>query len=236
MCEFLKNEWFTIVSIVVSGIISWIVSAIYFHKGNRASLQSSILFPILYIISEPVSRKNSVEVKELSRSPLIRFFTEKEIKAFLKLVKEYRFVCSYNENAVNATAIVSDFEHRLKKMGIKPRCVPIELDDGSYEYGYPDEINYLHTDIEKVFEKLCWQTETTQCTEQIIFLIKKFAKEFYTDNFAELFNQYDIKSVITNAEITEKWNWKFDKYNAAKEEFENLRIVRKSKKFIADLL
>lgn len=233
MFVFLKENWLTIVSIILSGIISWAVSAIYFHKGNRGSLQSSVLFPMLYIISEPVSRKHFVEVKELSQNPLIRFFTKDEKRVFLSLVKEYRLVCSYNENSANATAIVSDLEIRLKKMGINPRCIPMELDDGSYEFVYPDEINYLHTDIEKVFEKFCWQTETAECTEQILSLVKKFVKDFYTNDIVKLCSQYDIKSIIENAPITEKWNWKFEKYNTAKKEFEALRIVKKSKEIIA---
>ena len=109
----------------------------------------------------------------------------------------------------------------------------MELDDGSYEFVYPDEINYLHTDIEKVFEKFYWQTETAECTEQILSLVKKFVKDFYTNDIVKLCSQYDIKSIIENALITEKWNWKFEKYNTAKKEFEALRIVKKSKEIIA---
>lgn len=230
--EFLKDEWLTILSIFLSGAISWAISAFYFYKGNRVNLKSAVIIPLLTIIEEPVSRKNLVEIKEISKSPLTRFFNETEKKAFLKLIKEYRLISSYNENYANATAIVTDVENRLKHMGINPRCIPIELDDGSYEYVYPDEINYLHTDIEKVFEKYCWQTETQECAEQIISLIKSFAKTMYTNNIVEFCKDYDVKNIIENAEITEKWNCKFDKYNAAKQEFESLSVVKKTKKII----
>ena len=117
-------------------------------------------------------------------------------------------------------------------MGIKPRCIPVELDDGSYEYVYPEEINYLHNDIEDVFEKYCWQTETDEGTKQILFLIKSFAKKIYTNNIIDLCKDYDIKTIIKNAEITDKWNWKFDKYESAKQEFESLRVVKKIKNII----
>lgn len=149
MIEILKTEWLTVLSVFLSGVISWIISAIYFYKGNRGSLQSSIICPMLHILAEPVSRKNNIEVKEIAKNPLIRFFSKREKEIFLNLIKEYRFVCSYNENSANATAIITDFEKRLKSMGIDPRNFPVKLDDGSYEYVYPDEINYLHIDIEK---------------------------------------------------------------------------------------
>ena len=232
MLEFLKQEWLSILSIILSGAISWGVSAIYFYKGNRSSLQSAIIIPLITITNEPVTRKNYAEVKDISRSPLTRFFHKDEKKKFFKLVTEYRFVCSYNENSTNATAVVTDIEHRLKNMDINPRCIPVELDDGSYEYVYPEEINYLHSDIERVFEKCCWQTETKECTQQILMLIKCFAKKLYTSNFADLCKDYDLKTIIDSAEITDKWNWKFDKYNKAKQEFEALRIVKKSQKFL----
>lgn len=234
MLEFLKQEWLTILSIILSGVISWVISAIYFKKGNRVSLQSTVLFPILTILSEPVSRKNFAEIKELSKSPLIRFFKKDEKQKFLKLIQEYRFVYSYNENRANATAIVSDLECRLKNMGINPRCIPVELDDGSFEYVYPEEINYLHTDIEKVFEKHSWQDESKECTQQILLLIKHFAKAIYTNNIVELCKDYDLKSIIETSEETNRWNRKFEKYDIAKQAFESLRIVKKSKKLLED--
>ena len=231
MLEFLKEEWLTILSIILSGVISWIISAIYFLKGNRVNLQSAVIIPLLNITKEPVSRKNFAEIKEISQNPLTRFFHKDERKKFIKLITEYRFVYSYNENSVNATAVVSDVEYRLMNIGINPRCIPIELDDGSYEYDYPEEMNYLHSDIERVFEKYCWQTETEECTQQILLLIKCFVKKIYTINI-DLCKDYELKKIIVNAEITDKWNWKFDKYNKAKQQFYALTIVKRSQKYL----
>lgn len=232
MFGFLKEEWLTVLSIILSGIISWIVSAIYFYKGNRANLQSAIIIPLLTIIEEPVSRKNYAEIKEISKNPLTRFWGKDEKEKFFKVVHEYRLVYSYNKDLVNATAVVSDVEQRLKNMGISPRCIPIELEDGSYEYVHPEEINYLREDIEKVFEKYWRQDETKECTENILLLVKSFAKKFYTDNMVDLCKDYDLLTIIDNAEITEKWNKKFDRYKEAKQEFEGLKIVKKSKEFL----
>ncbi len=86
MLEFLKEEWFTILSIILSGAISWGISAIYFYKGNRSSLQSAIIIPLITITNEPVTRKNYAEVKDISRSPLTRFFHKDEKRNFLSLL------------------------------------------------------------------------------------------------------------------------------------------------------
>lgn len=226
MLVYLQEEWLTIISIFLSGIISWIISAVYFYKGNRGNLQMSVLFPILDILSETVSRKNYIEIKELSRSYLTRFLSNNEKRKLYNLIKAYRFICGYNENSAYATAIVSDFENRLKRNNINPRIVPIEIDGEVVEYDYPDEINYLHVDIQRVLDEYCWETESEECKEQILLHLTTFAKEFYTTDNIELFKDYELGFIIKNALITDKWKWKFERYEEAKREFEKLRIVK----------
>ena len=80
MLEFLKEEWLTILSIILSGVISWVISAFYFHRGNRENLQSAIIIPLLATIDneDSISSENFAEIKELSRNPLISFFLRQE--------------------------------------------------------------------------------------------------------------------------------------------------------------
>lgn len=171
-----------------------------------------------------------MEIKEISQSPLIRFFTKDEKIKFFKLIKEYRCIYFYNENSINATAIVSDIEYRLKKSGINPKNQIIELSDGNYEHIYPEEINDLCADIEKIFEKHYWEIETDDCSEQIFILVNRFTKNVYNKKIIDLYKDFNITSIIENAEITKKWNQKFDRYYAAKQEFEELKIVTNAKK------
>ena len=49
---------FNVVSIIFSGIISLIISAVYYHKGNRNNLQMTMLFPIVRFLNEQYTRKN----------------------------------------------------------------------------------------------------------------------------------------------------------------------------------
>ena len=37
---------FTMISVILSGILSWLISAIYYSIGNRNNLEVSVLYPI----------------------------------------------------------------------------------------------------------------------------------------------------------------------------------------------
>ena len=51
--QWFDNEWysncFTIITVIVSGIISLVISAAYYHKGNRNNLMRNILRKIMKI-------------------------------------------------------------------------------------------------------------------------------------------------------------------------------------------
>ena len=37
---------FTLITVILSGLISWIISAIFYNKGNRENLKLSVIYPI----------------------------------------------------------------------------------------------------------------------------------------------------------------------------------------------
>lgn len=227
MIEWLKQEWFTLISILVSGLISWILSAVYFYKGNRSNLEMTILFPVLKITSKRLTRERYIELKELSQNYLTRFLSETEMTKLTSLVEAYRFVSGYDEAIANATAVLSDFEERLKKNNINPKIVPVYIDGEIVDYEYPEDINYIHVRIEKVFSENYLEIDGDICRKQIVRILSSFAKEYYTDVPNSLFVDYNLENIIRNAAITDKWNRKFDKYEKAKHEFEDLKIIKK---------
>lgn len=229
LSELMSPNMITILSIVASGMVSWVISAIYFRKSNRESLKNSVLLPITLILSKPVSRNNFAEIKEISKNYFTKYLSKKEKRSFIKVINEYGFVCGYNESLANATAVLLDYEIRLKRNRINPKIVPINLNDEVTEYDYPDDINYLHMDIGKVFDENCLETETKLCLEKILSLLKGFTKKFYTNDVDSIFADYNLITIIKNSTITDKWNWKFDKYKIAKQNFEELRIVKSIK-------
>ena len=58
LIQWLAINWLTIVSIILSGIISLVVSAAYYHKGNRNNLQMTMLFPIVRLLNDSYSLAN----------------------------------------------------------------------------------------------------------------------------------------------------------------------------------
>lgn len=226
MREWFQEEWFTLVSILLSGLISWVISAIYFRKGNRSNLQMSVLFPILNLLSDTISRKNYIEIKELSSSYSTKFLSKDEKQKLYSLVSEYRVVCNYNENSANATAVVSYFEYVLKKNDIEPRIVPVYEEGEIIYYDYPPDFNFLQTEVEKVFDNHYLEIEPDVCKEEITFILMSYAREYYTQKELSIFDDYDVETVIQKSIITDKWNRKFKKFQESKKEFEKLKIVK----------
>ena len=63
----LNANTFTLLTVVLSGIISWIISAIYFYIGNRNDLKSSLLHPMKKQLAEPYSRDKYRILEEIYR-------------------------------------------------------------------------------------------------------------------------------------------------------------------------
>ncbi len=58
---------FTLATVLLSGLISWWISAAYF-KGNRNALRLNVLFPMRRIISEQRSWKNYKILEDTSKA------------------------------------------------------------------------------------------------------------------------------------------------------------------------
>jgi len=43
---------FTMISVILSGILSWLISAIYYSIGNRNNLEVSVLYPISRLLEK----------------------------------------------------------------------------------------------------------------------------------------------------------------------------------------
>ena len=53
-CWFWTNKFaniFTLVTVVLSGVISWVISAAYYKKGNRTNLRISVILPVVELLS-----------------------------------------------------------------------------------------------------------------------------------------------------------------------------------------
>lgn len=69
---------FTLITVILSGLISWIISVIFYNKGNRENLKLSVIYPIKDILDEKYSWKNYNKLANIRNSYSTRYLKEEE--------------------------------------------------------------------------------------------------------------------------------------------------------------
>lgn len=88
MCEYIKwifnpdninTNIFTVISVVLSGLISWGISAIYFSRGNRNNLRASVLCPIRRLLeNNPITNENYRKLAEYTKDYSMKYLKSRE--------------------------------------------------------------------------------------------------------------------------------------------------------------
>lgn len=118
--EWFLSNWyancFTIITVVLSGLISLIISAVYYRKGNRNNLRMAVIHPIIRLLQDAYSRKNYDKLNEIAKDYSTRYLTKTEEQKLNSLLMAYKEVSTYNDISVNADILFSYFEYTLKKI------------------------------------------------------------------------------------------------------------------------
>lgn len=231
--DFIKwfcNNWyancFTIITVVLSGIISLAISAVYYRKGNRNNLKMAVIHPIIRLLEEAYTRQNYNILCDISKEYSVRYMSKNEAKKLTLLLSAYKEVSSYNDIYVSANILFSYFEYTLKKNNIEVKPVPFEHEGEIIYYDYPPDLHYLSNDLERLLNKIEPELQPDEVKEAVIELYEHYCKEYYTSEKIEYFEDYTIKEVMSKSKICQKWNEKFDDAQKAKEQFLSLKIVR----------
>ena len=130
MCEYIKwifnpdninTNIFTVISVVLSGLISWGISAIYFSRGNRNNLRASVLCPIRRLLeNNPITNENYRKLAEYTKDYSMKYLKSREHPIVDELLSAYQEVCRYKYEYVCAESLQSYFNYKLKKNGIEP--------------------------------------------------------------------------------------------------------------------
>ena len=217
---------FTIITVILSGLISLIISAIFYYKGNRNNLKMAVIHPIIRILQETYSRKNYDKLNEMAKDYSTRYLTKTEEQKLNFLLMTYKEVSTYNDISVNADILFSYFEYTLKKNQINPKPVPIEYEGEVVCGSYPPDLFYLSQDLEKILRRYDPNLEPDECKDAIISLYGQYCKEYYTSDKIKYFNDYTLGEVLKKSEIRAKWDKKFDVAKEAKEQFLKLKIAQ----------
>lgn len=148
--EWFDTNWysncFTMITVVLSGIVSLIISAVYYHKGNRNNLKMSVIYPIVRLLKDGYTRQNYNSLCEISKEYSTRYMSKNEAKKLMLLLVAYKEVSTYSDIYVKAAILFSYFEYKLKKNQIEVKPVPMEYDGEIVYYDYPPDLHYLSND------------------------------------------------------------------------------------------
>ena len=225
-CDNWYANCFTIITVVLSGIISLAISAVYYRKGNRNNLKMAVIHPIIRLLEEAYTRQNYNILCDISKEYSVRYMSKNEAKKLTLLLSAYKEVSSYNDIYVSANILFSYFEYTLKKNNIEVKPVPFEHEGEIIYYDYPPDLHYLSNDLERLLNKIEPELQPDKFKEAVIELYEHYCKEYYTSEKIEYFEDYTIKEVMSKSKIRQKWNEKFDDAQKAKEQFLSLKIVR----------
>lgn len=233
MEEFIKwflENWnaniFTLFTVLLSGIISLIISAAYYRKGNRNNLKMSVIHPIISILNDSYSRNNYKKIEEIAREYSVRYFKKKELKKLNSLLEAYKEISVYNDIQINANSLFSYFEYKLEKEGINTKPFPIEYEGEVVATQYPPDLFYLSEELEDVLKQYDPDYEPDECEARLISTYESYCKKYYTSKKITYFDDYTLKQVLKQSEVRKKWDKKFDSVNRAKREFMELKIAK----------
>ena len=185
--DFIKwfcNNWyancFTIITVVLSGIISLAISAVYYRKGNRNNLKMAVIHPIIRLLEEAYTRQNYNILCDISKEYSVRYMSKNEAKKLTLLLSAYKEVSSYNDIYVSANILFSYFEYTLKKNNIEVKPVPFEHEGEIIYYDYPPDLHYLSNDLERLLNKIEPELQPDEVKEAVIELYEDFCNEYYS--------------------------------------------------------
>lgn len=78
------NIIFTLITVGLSGLISLIISHIYFWNGNRNNLKMSVIYPLIDLLKRQYTNDNYQKIVKLSKDYSVRYLKkEKDNNCFL---------------------------------------------------------------------------------------------------------------------------------------------------------
>lgn len=218
---------FTIITVVASAVLSLIISAFYFHKGNRENAKISIIYPITKLLNEGYSKANYDKLCEISQSYSVKYLKKDERKKLKILLDAYEPITKYDEYGAYSGSLTEYFLDELEKNGINTRIQPYEH-GGEVDYICPQEILLEMSNVlEDILKKYDLEIDMCECKDKIISTYEYYCSNYFHDTSVKFFKNCSVRKILDESEIQKEWNRKFENANNAKKEFLQLRIVEK---------
>lgn len=219
-------NFFTLFTVLLSGIISWIISAAYYRKGNRTNLKMSVVYPIIELIGKPRSFENYKELCILAKEYSVRYMNRREQIVLKQLTDAYNDVARYDEDSVNADILLSYFEETVRSYSVDFTPVPVTINGEIVDYEPPVGYFEIQDNIYRIIKQYNPNYQHDDCQEAIENYFVWFCNTYYPGTKIVFFKTCTLDTVLRAGEIREKWRKKFHNYRTAKEEFLALPVVK----------
>lgn len=225
---FERNQIFTLITVLLSGLISWIISAVYYRKSNRNALKQNVILPIKRKLKETRSYNNYKELEKLSKAFETRYLTKKEQNALSNLLEEYRKVYDYNRSYIYAESLFSHFLKTLKENNVETEVVPEYFEDEMVYYSTPSELYYLVDDVKRIIDdhppEYDYDKEVEPIENKIKHIFKVYCKRYLEDKEIDFFNQTNVYDIYMNSPIKSEWDNKLSTYYLIEKQFLLMKI------------
>ena len=227
----INSNIFTLVTVVISGWISLLISKHYFKKSNdinnMENLKISVIHPLIALLnSTPYTIENYNRLVALDKEYSIKYMSATERACLANLREAYKEIAYYDEDAVNAKILFSYFERCLSEQGIKWDPKPVEINGEIVDYDPPDGYFELENDITRVLRRFDYHIEPTECQEALERIFNSHVRNYCSGQKASFFKDAIMSKIIKQDELTAKSNELFVRYQKLKTEFLNFPLIK----------
>ena len=143
------NIIFTLITVGLSGLISLIISHIYFWNGNRNNLKMSVIYPLIDLLKRQYTNDNYQKIVKLSKDYSVRYLKKREREQLFSLLNVYKKAIVKTEDNVCVDILFDFFLNVLKKENINVYVIPIEIDGELVDYDFPSDLYSLEDNLKK---------------------------------------------------------------------------------------
>ena len=226
------DNLFTIISIIVSGIISMTISYIFYHKSNRSAFEKEVIYPMIAILNQPAKVEFYKELQRLVQNYTFRYVTKKESDVINNLLNSYKDISEYTLTGERAECLEDYFYNKMDEIKAEVKMIPLRIYDPDPEivgWDYLPDFDRLIKDLETIVR----QYTDNYCDEDLYELYEKDVINCYNDYFERFydskeiacFKDFSLQDVFQNSKVEAKWRNKFERFYKFKNIFTQLKIV-----------
>lgn len=230
--DWFSLEWqsnvFTLFTVVLSGIISWFISAIFFHKGNRINFEVSVIRPIREAVNSLNYREGYSLIEKAAKEYAMKYAKSKERRVIDEILAAYRDMKSYSPCNANIEILLSYFEYKLQGIGVTAKEVPIYIreEEEVIGYEYPDDWYDLKRNLYDTLKNYNEEDENQDFEEMIREIFETYSRGYCSQKEIRLFDDYSLKEVLKKSKIREEWDEKIEAVKKRKAQFLDMKIVK----------